>query len=355
MLPAANFFPNTSTSRITQQSWDDMQRQALASGSGYAQRPTPTETPGSQTPFPPSATPSNQQLTTVPPQNPTEATLQSAFQQLIHSPAQLQRFMQALSNASNLQSQSLPVPPYTAAPHHSQITPYEPPLDFNYFVPDPSASANMHALLPKADDGPLLEPLINNTAHLQKSYKDSSEIEADVDAIQASINSLMDHLGLDPSLMTATDDQQQQQQQHGHQHQQSQQQQQPSPPPHAEGPSAMDAPDFDFDAFLQQFAQHAPDAPGADLPLDLPLDGAAELDGIAPAGGTDDAPLEQLHAFLDEVVSASDGASPVLRTVDGKAAKAAGAAARKRPSDVAELAQELPLLAAEPPPKRSKK
>ncbi|THH16478.1 hypothetical protein EW146_g4165 [Bondarzewia mesenterica] len=354
VIPLSNpYYANPLPSRITQQPWNAAPTPSLTSTDANNQMHgnTALEAVISQSQPSSSSVPisTNQQLTTtVAPQNSTDATLQTAFQQLIHSPDQLQRFMQALSNASSLQSQSLPVPPYTSFPHPqlSQITPYGPPLDFSSFTSDPNA-ANAHALLPKAEDGPPLEPLLNGSDHLQKSYKDASEIDADVDALQASINSLIENMGLDPALLAA------------------QQQQQPGEGSRPATPALDIAPDLDFDAFLSLFAQQNAEQPNEHLDNTAQLDSItggtrntnASEHGNGPGVGIDDAPLEQLHAFMDEVASTSDTSSPILRTVEMPHSNAAaiGAARRKRPSDVAELAQDLPLMASEPSLKRSKK
>ncbi|TFY74187.1 hypothetical protein EWM64_g9825, partial [Hericium alpestre] len=133
-----------------------------------------------------------------------DAVLQAAFQQLMHSPSQMQRFIQALSNSPGFPSQSLVPPQYAPPPPNQQavthIAPYDPRMEYEAAFPS-EVAASASALLPKPDEGPALEPLLDDHAQLQKSYKDSAEIDADVDALQASINTLIENMGLDPGTL----------------------------------------------------------------------------------------------------------------------------------------------------------
>lgn len=301
--------------------------------------------------------------------------------------------------------------------------------------------AGAGALLPK-DDPPSLEPLLDNTANLQKTYRETTEIEKDMDTLHASIHSLLENMGLNPSMLAATT-------QSDSQHMQPPQSLPPAlpststsmsqsappsqslqPPPLAQ-PSlpqgqdvsmshddqdqdpSINVADIDFEAFLRQFAaqQNGENGlgfndlggmgmgmnlgyPNEDDPNDTAVNAAniAELDDItgshaqtqsqfgdgssslrpvngAGAGGftagmgmdghghigkveeeEEDPQMEELHAFLDEVASASSGASPVLRAQQDSPNTARLPLpspliemGKKRKSDVADLASELPL------------
>ncbi|KAA1469321.1 hypothetical protein DENSPDRAFT_597538 [Dentipellis sp. KUC8613] len=289
----------------------------------------------------PPSTSSSSAVHTQTPQS-QDAVLQAAFQQLMHSPSQMQRFMQALSSTQGFPQTPLPPPAYPPPlqqqQQYSQIAPYDPPEDYSSMLP-PDSVASAQALLPKVDDGPPLSPLMDSSARLQKSYKDSSEIDADVDALQASINSLIEGMGMDPGTLSAA---------------QPSSQMLPSSSLDMSAdtelaPEDAQAADFDLDAFLTQFAS----GPGA---------GAADAD-ITGGGGVHDADgnVDRMHAFMDEV--ASDPSTPAThgspdthgRPSAKSQAQAVAAAAthRKRKSDVAELAQELPLSTPEPAPPQS--
>lgn len=151
-----------------------------------------------------------------------------ALQQLLSSPASFQRILQALQQNYPMAAPSDPtIPSACIQPadfnvHPSgqpalqhQMTPYDPnAYDFSRFrtdlpsgsgqVTNPTASS-LHLLGPE-DDGPSLEPLMQNAQQLHKTYQDAHEIDADVDALHTSINSLIENLGLDPTTMADHED-----------------------------------------------------------------------------------------------------------------------------------------------------
>lgn len=51
----------------------------------------------------------------------------------------------------------------------------------------------------QSDPSLTFEPLLSNTSQLQKAYRGSTDISAEVDAMQASLDSLIQNLGLDPT------------------------------------------------------------------------------------------------------------------------------------------------------------
>jgi hypothetical protein len=142
--------------------------------------------------------------------------------------------------------------------------------------------------------GPRPSQLTEEEARLARTYHDADDIDADVNALQANINALIENMGDSTA--------------HPHSH--------PSPLSSAaaggeESPSALPASaDFDFDAFFTAFAS---EQDGVTVPLPLPAlgpDKGADTVGIAKV------PVE------DQPVAAVAG--------------------RKRTSDVAGLALHLP-------------
>jgi heat shock transcription factor len=143
--------------------------------------------------------------------------------------------------------------------------------------------------------GPRPSQLTEEEARLARTYHDAGDIDADVNALQANINALIEDMGLDSAANP-----------HPHSH---------PPLPLAAGgeetPSA--GVDFDFDAFLTAFAS---EQDGVTLPLSLPALGPDT--GMTKVGITDVPVKDQ----------------PV--------------AGRKRTSDVAGLALHLPSASPTP-------
>lgn len=266
----------------------------------------------------------------------------STLQNLINSPNQLQRLMHALAAQQN--QPMPPVAPPDFDPHamamdpraaQHQITSYEPnTYDFSRFrtdlpAPAPGPGAQSAALAPsllgslsqKDDEGPSLEPLVENANRLQKTYHDASEIDADVDALQYNLNSLINGLGLDPSTLNAVtrtpDDGASD-----------------SIPAPTEGLSGDPSADFDFDAFLNELStRNGVDAGFSDV--------TTQFDPSTPLDGTTvgDASTDQLTAFLDDV------SSPHAAALDGQALPKS-VVGTKRKSDVADLPP--PLVSHDP-------
>lgn len=148
----------------------------------------------------------------------------SAVQQLLSSPNGMQRFMQALATQNNFpmpppNDPTIPPPSIKPNPDTStQLTHYDPnAYDLSRFRTDLPSSlgatgahtnnalqqANlpflMQATRSDESEGPGLDALMENADRLQKSYRDATEINADVDALQHSLNSLIETMGLDPN------------------------------------------------------------------------------------------------------------------------------------------------------------
>lgn len=280
----------------------------------------------------------------------------ATLQNIINSPSQLQQLMQALAH-----QQSLPIPPLpTADPDHNmadprlathQITPYDPnAFDFSRFRTElPPNTAQTHAsalspamlgpLISKDDDGPSLEPLVENASRLQKTYHDASEIDADVDALQYSLNSLINGLGLDSSSIANTA-------------RAADEPIAPSPLVNGteataptDGIAADPSSDFDFDAFLNELSTRNDSSPGF-------TDVTSHYDPTTPLHGTTvgDASTEQLTAFLDDV--SSDTAS-LNEPLDFQQSPQRSSGGMKRKSDAAELPHP-PLSGGDPKVKRKR-
>lgn len=261
-------------------------------------------------------------------QNPGEWN--AALQSLFANPIALQRFMQALHSQQFSPGAGLPNAEHDAsvdprlATH--QLTPYDPnAYDFSRLHTDlppstiaASAADRAHAsemapgllgsLIPK-EDAPALEPLVESANRLQKTYHDASEIDADVDALQYSLNSLISGMGIDPNQVSATPHEER-----------------AATPTQLPDGGGTDASDFDFESFLNDIATRHPTENGY-VDVTRGFDPMARLDGTAVG----DAATDQLGAFLDDT---SDTASMHNDTLEYPPVPLAGT---KRKSDVAEL------------------
>lgn len=279
----------------------------------------------------------------------------------------MQKLMQALATqqsypVANLQDPSHPpVPPATTTlpepatgnPASSQqVMMYDPnPYDFSRFhladnnAAGPMLSALGSPLRRDEDDTSTtaLEPLLDNAARLQKSYQDTADIESDVDALQMSINTLIEGLGLDPTALV---------QDNPNQDDPVVKDATPSLPtavtnstplssldnthaiPSAAHPldaiSSDPPPEFDFENFFNELS-----ARSSANDLNYP-DVTSFGDGSAMGIPNADANSEQLAAFLDEV--SSDANSSLADEVTATSAAANQASkGRKRKSEVVEL------------------
>lgn len=237
--------------------------------------------------------------------------MQAAFQQLMQSPGQVQRLMQLLSSSSTNGSTPISTPITSAAQAGSWMPPasLDLPQHAQLALYDNSIGGGSNSVLTfdsKDTIGPSMTQLADDEAHLQRSYRDASDIEADVDVLQTNINALIENMGLDPAALANTSP--------ASTHL-------PPPlspplPPSGEMPSAQTAADFDFEAFLTAFA-NAHDGEGGAATVDDKTSSSepAPGSGLASGTGTDTA-----NVFSEQ---------PVV-------------VGRKRTSDVAELALPLP-------------
>ncbi|KAI9453350.1 hypothetical protein F5148DRAFT_478887 [Russula earlei] len=245
---------------------------------------------------PPSSSPTQDQI------------MQAAFQQLIQSPGQVQRIMQLLSSSSSHGSTPIPTPitgpaqsgswtPPTSLdlPQLAQLALYDNGIGGSY--------NNVLTFDNKDTIGSDTMHLTEDEAHLARTYRDASEIDADVDVLQANINALIEDMGLDgvalatPSAIS-TD---------------------PPLPSSAGMPAEQTAADFDFEAFLTAFANAQDNESGA----------------TNASVVTDD------RASASRLASGSDSASGMGTDRPSLLSEQPVLVGRKRPSDVAGLT--LPL------------
>lgn len=156
--------------------------------------PEPTVSPSTLSTFSPSAT-----------SNVPESAWSSAIQQVLTNPQQMQRLMQALAAQPNFPTAPPPDTGYMPPQPTAQLMPYA-PYDYNRFRHDlpvatqipPSTLPMLGPSIPAHDDGPSFDPLLENASHLEKTYRNAGDIEADMDVLQSSLNSFIRDLGMDP-------------------------------------------------------------------------------------------------------------------------------------------------------------
>ena len=290
---------------------------------------------------------------------------QAAIQHMMSSPGQFQKIVQAFANQQPIHPNiSNPVDPAAAIPNHTAVAAYEPsPPDYSrWFSPPPpstSSSVSPPLLAPVHDENAPLHLLMDESNRLQKSYRDASEIDADMDMLQTSINSLIQNLGIDPTSIVPTPEDAL-----------------PAPTPvhpgmngpHAVNGFANALPPDSFSQGLHSLDPHGADMSQPDYLLDSLLsqigDGSAAggADGMAGAGlggldypditdhydhsaridGTaiEDASTEQLTAFLDEASGVD--AAPGVGVGVARSPKVA-TTHQKRKSDAVDLDLPMPV------------
>ncbi|TBU35597.1 hypothetical protein BD311DRAFT_7797 [Dichomitus squalens] len=135
-----------------------------------------------------------------------DAVWQAALQHMMTSPGQLQKFVQAFASqqpVTGLGNQDSVIPQSA-----SVIQAYDPNQQdyLRWFsapgTPVASAPASLSPplLAPiHPEDSASLQILLDEQQRLQKNYEDAAEIDADMDMLQSSINSLIHNLGIDPA------------------------------------------------------------------------------------------------------------------------------------------------------------
>jgi len=233
--------------------------------------------------------------------------MQAAFQQLMQSPGQVQRLLQLLSSGST----NVPTPISTPITGAAQSGSWTPPASLDlpqlaqlalYDNSIGGGSNNVLTFDNKDIIGPSTTQLTDDEARLARSYHDAGEIDADVNALQANIDALIENMGLDSAApdTTSVDPSHPQ----------------PPLPSSEEMPSAFSAAEFDFEAFLTAFA-NAQDGEGGAPNVNDKTSTSGSVPGSVSASGTG---TDATNVFSEQ---------PVI-------------VGRKRTSDVAELALPLP-------------
>jgi len=237
--------------------------------------------------------------------------MQAAFQQLMQSPGQVQRLLQLLSSGST----NVPTPISTPITGAAQSGSWTPPASLDLpqlaqlaLYENSIGGASNHVLtFDNEDIGPSTTQLADDEARLARSYYDAGEIDADVDALQANINVLIENMGLDSAALATT----------------SADSTHPQPPLlSSEMPPAQSAADFDFEAFLTAFANAQDGEGGAtNVNADAVVNDKTSTSGSAPGSvSASGIGMDTTNVFSEQ---------PVI-------------VGRKRTSDVAGLALPLP-------------
>jgi len=227
--------------------------------------------------------PQSAQNTSPSPPPTQDQIMQAAFQQLIQSPSQVQRLMQLLSSGATNGSTPVSAPMTTPTPPSSWTPPASldhPQLAQLALYDNSIGGGSNNALTFDNKDVvvPSTTQLAEDEVRLAGTYHDASEIDADVDVLQASINALIENMGLDSAALPTTSS--------------STSIHPPPPPPPSSGtmPPAQLAADFDFEAFLTAFANEQDNEGGATGVDDRASgSGSACASGPASKTGTDTA------------------------------------------------------------------
>lgn len=231
----------------------------------------------------------------------------------MQSPGQVQRLLHLLSSSST----NVPTPlstPITGTAQSGSWTPpasLDLPLLAQLALYDSSIGGGGNNVLTFDNEdtiGPSTTQLAGDESRLARSYHDAGEIDADVDALQANINALIENMGLDSvALATTSVDSTHLQ---------------PPLPPSEEMLPAQSAADFDFEAFLTAFANAQDGEGGANnVNADAVVNDKTSTSGSAPGSvSASGMGMDVTNVFSEQ---------PVI-------------VGRKRTSDVAELALPLP-------------
>jgi len=166
--------------------------------------------------------------------------------------------------------------------------------------------------------GPSATQLTDDEARLARTYHDASEIDADVDMLQANINALIENMGFDSAPLATTTPTPSTTSTH------------PPPPPLPSSEEGMPPPqtpaDFDFESFLTAFTDVQDNEVGV-TDVDVGVDDRTSSVPRSAVSGSDSA-----SGTGTDTTNASTGQSALTGL------------GRKRTSDVAELEPRLPEL-----------
>ncbi|TFK94808.1 hypothetical protein K466DRAFT_579695 [Polyporus arcularius HHB13444] len=143
-----------------------------------------------------------------------ESMWQAALQQMMSSPSHFQRLMQMFANAQY----NLPAPTDPSAGLQGLLPPVTPSaqqLTYPALAYAAQHQPQSHAVAPAYNANPLYDTslslasapppaqqdaaLLGQSDRLNKAYSDASEINADMDALQSNIHTLIRDMGLDPN------------------------------------------------------------------------------------------------------------------------------------------------------------
>ncbi|KAI0333612.1 hypothetical protein GY45DRAFT_1432335 [Cubamyces sp. BRFM 1775] len=279
-----------------------------------------------------------------------EAVWQATFQQMLNSPTQFQRIVQAFANGNN--PHSLPTPaPGPKAPGQPYSSELSTALQFPTYGPTPpSASATQQQQLtypasytpnqstqlqsypqpqfPATGGGPTSteNALLDNAMRMQKAYHDTAEIDADIDVLQSNIHSLIRDMGLDPNNVSF-----------------------PTIPPGADpGASGAtgvgvvgDESEFPFDSWLNQLSSSST-ATGAGAGMDLP-----DLAYPGGPGRSEAKPGEEFSTYLDlPNFGSGAGSTPTTQSVPTPSTVMSSPTGQKRKLEVVEIPEVSPEVEA---------
>ncbi len=338
--------------------------------------PTPRLTNGLTTPTP-VQTPSPP--ATAPSLNNVDAMWQAAIQHMMTTPGQFQRIMQAFANQQSMNS--VPTPPDNTLTHanNTAVAAYDPNgTDYARWFnpPTPSTPSTVSPPVLAPDENAPLQLLMDESHRLQKSYQDATEIDADMDMLQSSINSLIQNLGIDPtSLASAPEDPLHASTpgMNGAAHATNGFTTSLPPDSFSHGLNGLDAtgggpdvshPDYLLDSLLSQIGDGSgagADGMGMGMDMDMSMsmgggsggsgfggldypditehyDHSAQIDGTA----IENASTEQLTAFLDEATGGVGAGAEAQGATKSPRVGTLGQTHQKRKSDAAEMSLPTP-------------
>ncbi|KAI0664745.1 hypothetical protein C8Q70DRAFT_1048960 [Cubamyces menziesii] len=268
-----------------------------------------------------------------------DAVWQATFQQMLNSPTQFHRIVQAFANGS--QSHPLPTPgPGPRAPGQSYSSELSNALQFPTYGPTPpSASApqqqqltypasylpNQSSQFSAASPAPTDHALLDNAMRMQKAYHDTAEIDADIDVLQSNIHSLIRDMGLDPNNVSF-----------------------PTIPAGADqgnagatGVGVGDENEFPFDSWLNQLSSSTT-ASGAGAGMDLP-----DLTYPGGPGRGEAKPGEEFSTYLDlPSFDSGAGSTPTTQSVATPSTVMSSPTGQKRKLEVVEIPEVSPEVEA---------
>lgn len=130
---------------------------------------------------------------------------ENVLQALLNNPTQLQRLLATFAAQQNMplstppESSSSAFNPYSSPTYQSFSQPASTQIDSNpLFRTNDNNSLPLALTFQPSNDLPSFAPGADTSSQLQKAHRDAETISADVESLQASIDTLLENLGLDP-------------------------------------------------------------------------------------------------------------------------------------------------------------